>query len=468
MRLSRAHTPPTPRAKRPQPTLPEGEREHLKAEVVYWGLKQAQQGRLLSEAELQAEYDRRLREAEHWLRQSKDLLQQEYDRRLHDAEQWLRERKEQREQREEHQAPHASAPGAAPASSPSRILTRRNVLKVLGLSATQVAAAVAAVKLSGNPAPASADQGPPPVDGSDEPDVTKIDHVKLAAENAGHSLYGKFPGATKNPYPNHLELLFPKAAEPAKAGRVREFSLEAQDKELEIANGVRWAGWTYNGTIPGPVIRATQGDTVRVHLKNSTRHTHSVHFHSVHPSNQDGVFEPVAPGAETTYEFTADPFGVHPYHCHIEPLDQHVARGLYGALIIDPPKPRPPAREMVMVMQGYDLNFDKENELYSVNGLPGYYDENPIELKVGELVRIYLINMTEFDPVNSFHLHANMFSYIPVGTSLTPNVLTDVVHLGIADRGILEFRYKFPGQYMFHAHQTELSLLGWKAQFHVT
>ena len=76
--------------------------------------------------------------------------------------------------------------------------------------------------------------------------------------------------------------------------------------------------------------------------------------------------------------------------------------------------------------------------------------------------------MTEFDPVNSLHLHANMFNYYPAGTSLTPTVLTDVVHLGIADRGILEFSYKSPGAYMFHAHQTELTVLGWKARFNVT
>ena len=120
-----------------------------------------------------------------------------------------------------------------------------------------------------------------------------------------------------------------------------------------------------------------------------------------------------------------------------------------------------------MVMNGYDTNFDKANELYSVNGMPGYYHDNPIELKVNEPVRVYLVNMTEYDAVNSFHLHANMFNYIPLGTSLTPSYLTDVVHLGIADRGILEFSYKFPGQYMFHAHQSEFTELGWMGYFDV-
>ena len=137
-------------------------------------------------------------------------------------------------------------------------------------------------------------------------------------------------------------------------------------------------------------------------------------------------------------------------------------------MIIDPPTPRPPANEMLCLVNGYDLNFDQGNEIYSMNGLPGYYEEHPIPLRIGQLNRIYFVNMTEFDSVNSFHLHGNMFNYIPLGTSLKPSYLTDVVHLGIADRGILEFAYKFPGQYLFHAHQTELSIKGWSGIFNVT
>jgi manganese oxidase len=237
---------------------------------------------------------------------------------------------------------------------------------------------------------------------------------------------------------------------------------------IEIAKGVQWYGWTYNGTIPGPVLRVTQGDTVKVTLNNGGKHPHSVHFHSIHPGNMDGVFQIIPAGGTGTYQFTAEPFGVYPYHCHIEPLDQHVARGLYGMLIIDPPKPRPAATELTMVINGFDTNFDKQNELYSLNGMPNYYHDNPVPLKVGELVRVYLLNMTEFDAVNSLHLHANMYNWIPLGTSLTPSYLTDVVHLGIADRGITEFKYKFPGQFLFHAHQNELTIHGWNATFNVT
>jgi FtsP/CotA-like multicopper oxidase with cupredoxin domain len=80
---------------------------------------------------------------------------------------------------------------------------------------------------------------------------------------------------------------------------------------------------------------------------------------------------------------------------------------------------------------------------------------------VGELVRVFLVNMLEFDLVNSFHLHANFFHWYPTGTSLTPSEFTDTIILGQAQRGMLEFRYKYPGKYMFHAHVTEFAELGW-------
>jgi len=86
---------------------------------------------------------------------------------------------------------------------------------------------------------------------------------------------------------------------------------------------------------------------------------------------------------------------------------------------------------------------------------------------VGEKIRIYLVNILEFDLLNSFHLHANFFQYYPTGTSLTPTEYTDTIIQGQAQRGILEFSYKYPGTYMFHAHVTEFAELGWSGHFEV-
>ena len=247
----------------------------------------------------------------------------------------------------------------------------------------------------------------------------------------------------------------------------REYHVRAEDKEIFVAEGIKFPAWVYNGFLPGPTLRATAGDRLLIHFENHGSKPHTIHFHGVHPSNMDGVFELVPTGKTFTYEFVAEPFGVFPYHCHMMPLRKHISRGLFGTLIVDPPQPRPAAKEMMMVMHGLDVDFDMENEFYAVNGVANFYAEHPIELKVGEPVRIYLSNMTEFDLVNNFHLHANMFDYYPSGTTLTPAEHTDTINLCQGQRGILEFSYKYPGMYMFHAHTSEFAELGWMGFFHV-
>src|SRR4029077_18337020 len=201
------------------------------------------------------------------------------------------------------------------------------------------------------------------------------------------------------------------------SGRVREYVLTAVDRELEVAKGVRFQAWTYNGTVPRPVIRATEDDILRVRLNNAGSHPHTIHFHGIHPANMDGVFEVVEPGGSYTSEFPAKPYGMQLYHCHSTPLKKHIHKGLYGAFIIDPPEPRAPAQELVMVMNGYDTDGDGENNFYTVNGLAFYYAKYPIVVRRGRLVRLYLANLTEFDLINSFHLHGEFFRVYRTGST---------------------------------------------------
>ena len=277
---------------------------------------------------------------------------------------------------------------------------------------------------------------------------------------------------------------------------VREFTLiVSENKTVDIMNGgYKFKAWTFNGTVPGPTMRVTEGDLVRITLINpeSNTRSHSLHMHSIHPAAMDGVEGEgiVAPGKSFTYEFVAQPFGVYPYHCHVAPVADHVNRGLYGMLIIDPKEPRPQMHEMAMLMNGYDLNFDQEgpnfiptpeeanndempeieerdNELYSVNGKAFDYMYHPIELVQGEKYRIYLVNMLEFDLVNSIHIHGGMFEYYPAGRSKTPQMVNDVITLGQGDRGIIELSYPYPGKYMFHTHINEFADKGWMSFFNV-
>ena len=251
---------------------------------------------------------------------------------------------------------------------------------------------------------------------------------------------------------------------------VREYEISAGDVTIEIAPGVYFPAWTYNGRVPGPTIRCREGDLLKVHFANYASHPHTMHFHGFHTSEMDGVpgigRGAILPGEAFTYEFHADPFGCHLYHCHAIPLKRHIHKGMYGAFVIDPAQGRPPARELMMVMNAFDTNFDNANEVYAINTVGHEFMKRPIPVKVGELIRIYLINVIEFDLINSFHIHGNFFDYYDHGTTLTPTLRTvDTIMQAQGQRGILEFRFRWPGQYMFHAHVSEFAELGWMGLF---
>jgi FtsP/CotA-like multicopper oxidase with cupredoxin domain len=309
--------------------------------------------------------------------------------------------------------------------------------------------------------------------------------------------------------------------------RVREFELNASLVTIEIAPGVTFPAWTYNGRVPGPTLRVTEGDIIRVKFFNGQEHPHTIHPHVKNvnprmdgiPQNGPGVIEQ---GEEFVYEWKAQPAGCHLYHCHSLPLKEHIHRGLYGALIVDPDPERVAENprdyvnyqgpiseefrqqlvreaelrnheyradevdEMVMVMNGFDTNFDGDNEVYAANtrafayGVGGTDAANgeweagetikPIQVQRDTPVRVYLVNTIEFDLINSFHTHSQFFDYYDHGTTLMPTHKTvDTIMQCQAQRGIIELDYSDhePGLYMFHAHQSEFAELGWMSFFEV-
>ena len=248
---------------------------------------------------------------------------------------------------------------------------------------------------------------------------------------------------------------------------LREYEIFAVDQEIEIAPGMFFPAWTFNRQVPGPTIRATEGDRVRVTFKNLGSHPHTLHFHGWHPPAMDGSLpgQEVEPGDTFVYEFDADPYGLHLYHCHAVPLKRHIHKGLYGTFIVDPRGGRPPADELVMVMNAFDTNFDADNEVYAVNTVANAYMHDPIKVTVGRLVRIYLVNITEFDLVNSLHIHGMFFDVFRTGTTLAPSEKTDTLMLCQGERAIIETTFRYPGDFMFHAHQSEFAELGWMGLF---
>jgi FtsP/CotA-like multicopper oxidase with cupredoxin domain len=289
---------------------------------------------------------------------------------------------------------------------------------------------------------------------------------------------------------------------------VRRWNIIAMNKEFEIAPGIFFPGWVYGSTTsaasvraghlvgqcPGPTLRCVEGERLQIEFTNASPHPHTIHFHGIHSAFMDGIpgvgRGDILPGETFVYEFEAKPFGCHLYHCHSLPLKRHIHKGLYGAFVVDPDPEKysgeekaaaktrnhgypenETVREMVMVMNGFDTNFDGDNEVYAANTVAFAYGmKSPIVVKRNDLQRIYLVNITEFDPINSLHIHANFFDYYDHGTTLKPTLKTiDTVMQCQAQRGIVEFSFADfePGLYMFHAHQSEFAELGWMGFFDV-
>ena len=214
--------------------------------------------------------------------------------------------------------------------------------------------------------------------------------------------------------------------------KTHEYTLIAENTTVEIAPGIRVDAWTYNGTVPGPTLTATVGDRVIVHFINKTPLPHTVHLHGDHPSEQDGVFEQIPANGTYTYDFIAQPAGALMYHCHVSPVMQHVRMGLYGAFIVYPKVPLPPAREYVLV----DGEYDTQNQLnplpeyYMFNGYTNQYHMHPLPAMTNETVRIYLIN-AGMSPAYGMHIHGTLFKAYPSGILENPTFKGTIMGISI-------------------------------------
>ena len=172
---------------------------------------------------------------------------------------------------------------------------------------------------------------------------------------------------------------------------LREYKIVSLNKNIEVIPGIEFSAWTYNGRIPGPTIRATEGDRIRIHFSNGSNHPHSMHFHGFHPGRWM-VYQARAGWTRRTrrrFDVRVRCGTVRSASLSLSrfPLARHIAKGLYGAFIVDPKEGRPPVdREMVMVMNGIDVDFDDANDFYAVNGIPFHYQNHPIQIRVGEQI----------------------------------------------------------------------------------
>jgi nitrite reductase (NO-forming) len=261
---------------------------------------------------------------------------------------------------------------------------------------------------------------------------------------------GRNNNDTKYPLPQHQQQQPPASSTPPKT---HEYTLIAENTTLEISPGLRVDAWTYNVTMPGPTLTATEGDRVILHFINKTPLPHTVHLHGDHPSEQDGVFEIVGANGNYTYDFIAKPAGALAYHCHVPPVMQHVRMGLYGAFIVYPKTPLPPAREYVFVAGEYDTQnqLNPLPEYYFYNGYTGQYHLNPLPAMTNETVRIYLANMG-LSPAYGMHIHGTLFKAYPSGILENPPLKVQSWELASGNTAILEAKWPWPGKFTFHFH----------------
>jgi nitrite reductase (NO-forming) len=255
-------------------------------------------------------------------------------------------------------------------------------------------------------------------------------------------------------------------APPRSTQHLHRIRLEISNATVVIAKDVNYDAWTFGGRVPGPFIRVTQGDTVDFTLINKAEMPHSMDFHAaeIAPSK---YYVNVMPKDSIHYRYVAHVPGVFMYHCGTAPVAAHIANGMYGALIVDPVTPRPAAREFVIVQSEFYLNPETPGKARSLswdrllslapdyvafNGRAAQYSENPIAVKPGELLRIYVVNAGP-NRFSSFHVVGGIFERVFVdGSDHSPLEGVQTVAVPVGGASIFEIRLKEPGDYPFVTH----------------
>ncbi|WP_229708843.1 multicopper oxidase domain-containing protein [Knoellia flava] len=256
------------------------------------------------------------------------------------------------------------------------------------------------------------------------------------------------------------------ALPPASTSRTHHVELTVREVEREVGVGVRQRLWTFNGTTPGPVLRGRVGDRFVITLHNEATIGHSVDFHagSLAP---DGAMRTIAPGSSHTFSFTATRAGMWMYHCSTMPMSLHIASGMFGAVVIDPPGLAPVDREYLLVQSELypgpsSADADKVNaerpDAVVFNGFANQYDHDPLRAAVGERVRLWVLDAGP-NRASSFHVVGGQFDTVFAEGAFSlrpgsPGSVGGAQSLGLhpAQGGFVELSLPEPGHYPFVSH----------------
>jgi nitrite reductase (NO-forming) len=253
----------------------------------------------------------------------------------------------------------------------------------------------------------------------------------------------------------------------AESATVHEIALDATEELIEVAPGVTQMMWTFNGQVPGPILRGSIGDTFRVTLTNKGQLGHSIDFHASKVAWSDEM-RTIQPGESLVYEFTADFAGAWMYHCGTAPALHHIGNGMYGAIIIDPPDLAPVEEEFFLVQselylgpigQPGDLtkmmNDDWDGVVF--NGYHSQYKHRPIHVDADKRYRVWVIDDGPSEN-SAFHIVGTVFDTVFKEGSylLQPDATrggSQVLDLQPAQGGFVEFDFAEDGLYPFVSHK---------------
>lgn len=254
---------------------------------------------------------------------------------------------------------------------------------------------------------------------------------------------------------------------PAPGGTRHDVTLSIEETKQEIAPGVTQVRWTFNGQVPGPTLRGRIGDLFTVTLVNNGTMEHSIDFHAskVAPNVE---MRPIKPGEKLVYQFKAEFAGIFYYHCGADPMLYHIANGMYGALIVDPPNLGKVDREIVLEQselylgpagQPGDLKKMHAEKADAVvfNGFVNQYVHRPILVKKGERVRVWVLN-AGINEISSFHVIGTIYDTVYKEGSylLRPDARRgggQALDLMPAQAGFVEFTLDRDGTYPFVSHK---------------
>ncbi|HSC46545.1 MAG TPA: copper-containing nitrite reductase [Gammaproteobacteria bacterium] len=251
-----------------------------------------------------------------------------------------------------------------------------------------------------------------------------------------------------------------------------------------LADGASYTYWTFNGKVPGPMLRVRVGDTVDLHLKNdaASHMIHSVDLHAVLGPGGGAAVLQVPPGQEKSITFKAAMPGLYVYHCATPMVANHIANGMYGMILVEPENGLPKVDHEFYVMQGeiyttadygkhgdqeFDVQklLDEKPEYFVLNGAVGALTKyHPMHSKVGETVRVYFgVGGPNF--TSSFHVIGEIFDHVYELGGLVSAPLQDIQTVSVAPGGavVVDFRTQVPGRYMLVDHalsRMERGLMG--------